>query len=366
MSTSAIDNMNWPIVLETGLKKTRFGEEPLFKEGLYDVGNNIYAWMVPNGSWGETNAGLIVGDKQSLLVDTLWDRKFTEEMLSAMRPYTKENPIKFVVNTHSDGDHCWGNECVADAEIIATEACAKACHHLTPKALVKIREKAKFLKKIPLKKIRGIGHYVDQMQVPYDFDTVNFVPPNSTFTGKRMVDLGNRKVELMEVGPAHTPGDCLVYIPNAKTLFCGDILFVECTPVIWTGPISNWIKVLDQILALDLDVIIPGHGPITNKQGVQQLKDYWLFVEEQADNYYKQGIKYWKAAEKILKSSEFKNSAFANWDSPERLSTNIFIAYHHKNGSAPAPTPKESRKAFIKQAALAVKLPNSRPSVMHV
>ena len=97
----------------TGAERTRYGEIPKYAEGLYDLGHELYAWLVPNGSWGESNAGLIVGAGQSLLVDTLWDVKYTRSMLDAMQPLLESDPLTYVVNTHADGDHFWGNQLVA-------------------------------------------------------------------------------------------------------------------------------------------------------------------------------------------------------------------------------------------------------------
>jgi hypothetical protein len=74
----------WPCIAASGVEHTRFSEIPNYSEGLYDLNNQLYAWMVPNGSWGEANAGLVVGDGASLLVDTLWDVKYTRAMLDAM------------------------------------------------------------------------------------------------------------------------------------------------------------------------------------------------------------------------------------------------------------------------------------------
>ena len=64
-------------IAPTGANATRFGEAPLYQEGLYDLGRGVYAWMVPNGSWGEANAGLFVTAQESLLIDTLWDVRST-------------------------------------------------------------------------------------------------------------------------------------------------------------------------------------------------------------------------------------------------------------------------------------------------
>ena len=96
-----------------------------FDGGLVEVGPGIHAWLQPNGLLGESNAALVVGDGASLLVDTLWDPPLTRRMLAAMAPVTERAPIRTLVNTHSDGDHWWGNQEVRSAEIVvATQAAA--------------------------------------------------------------------------------------------------------------------------------------------------------------------------------------------------------------------------------------------------
>src|SRR5437764_6675819 len=90
---------------------------------LERVGDEVHAWIQPVGDWGEANAGLVVGDGASLLVDTLWDEALAARMLEAMAPLVANAPIRTVVNTHSDGDHWWGNAQVpADAEIVTSRA----------------------------------------------------------------------------------------------------------------------------------------------------------------------------------------------------------------------------------------------------
>jgi cyclase len=100
--------------------------------GLREVAPGVHAWLQPNGSWGESNAALVVGEGASLLVDTLWDVRLTARMLAAMAPLLRTAPIATVVNTHSDGDHWWGNQLVAHAEIVATEAAAAVMAHQSP------------------------------------------------------------------------------------------------------------------------------------------------------------------------------------------------------------------------------------------
>ena len=98
-----------------------------YDQGLHDLGNGGYAWLQPDGGWGWSNAGLIVDGDESLLVDTLFDLKLTGSMLDAMRAAEPKAAARLdlLVNTHANGDHCWGNQLVADAEIIASRACAE-------------------------------------------------------------------------------------------------------------------------------------------------------------------------------------------------------------------------------------------------
>src|SRR5258706_4460429 len=106
-----------------------------YPSGLHAVADGCHAYLPPDGSWGWSNAGLIVGDGASLLVDTLFDLKLTQRMLDSMRPITKASPIAQVVNTHANGDHCFGNILVDNAEIIASSATAHEMTEVPPSLL---------------------------------------------------------------------------------------------------------------------------------------------------------------------------------------------------------------------------------------
>ena len=99
-----------------------------YSRGLHDLGDGCHAWLQPDGGWGWSNSGLVTGGGASLLVDTLFDLVTTRQMLDGIRPLTDRAPLTTVVNTHSDGDHCFGNELVASpgVEIIASDAAAAA------------------------------------------------------------------------------------------------------------------------------------------------------------------------------------------------------------------------------------------------
>ena len=94
-----------------------------YTRGLHELGDGLWCWLQPDGSWGWSNAGLVTAEGGSLLVDTLFDLNNTREMLDAMRRVAERSPIEAAMNTHGNGDHCFGNQLLpGDAPIYATKA----------------------------------------------------------------------------------------------------------------------------------------------------------------------------------------------------------------------------------------------------
>lgn len=291
-----------------------------FEKGLVDVGNGIYAYLQPDGSWGWSNAGLVVDGDQSLLVDTLFDVPLTREMLDAMQAAAPAAAhIDRVVNTHSNGDHCHGNQLVADAEIIASKAAAEEMEELPPAALAAI-----------VAGTRGqdtpLARFIEKAFGPFQFEGIEHTPPNRTFEKELSLEVGDKRVELYEVGPAHTRGDVLVHVPDDRIIFTGDILFVEGTPIIWAGPVGNWIAACDRILALSPEAIVPGHGPITDARGVEAVKAYLEFVSVEARKRYDAGLSAQEAARDIALGD------FSHWSDAERIAVNVDTLYREFSG----------------------------------
>src|SRR5439155_20242033 len=105
------------------------------------------AWLQPNGEFGESNAGVVVGEGEALLVDTLWDPVLTRRMLDSIGAHIGA-PISTLVNTHSDGDHVWGNQLLAGTEIIATHAAARIIQEEKPSALQRFKALAPRLRAV--------------------------------------------------------------------------------------------------------------------------------------------------------------------------------------------------------------------------
>jgi glyoxylase-like metal-dependent hydrolase (beta-lactamase superfamily II) len=354
------------MIFATDRQSTRFGKTPRFPEGLYDLDNGIYVWMVPNGSWGESNAGLVVGEGESLLVDTLWDVDITGEMLEAMKPITRDAPIRYLVNTHADGDHIWGNELVEDAEIIMTEACDLEAQEMKPAAMTMLVETGRVLGRLGAQKLKKIGDYFYSMGYPYNFKGIELKNATRTFEKEMTLEVGAREVRLMDVGPSHTLGDLMVYVPDARTMFCGDLIFHGSTPVLWAGPVENWIAALEMILDMDVDVVVPGHGPVGDKAAVTRLKDYWEYLQKEMGRRFNDGMSAKDAAYDIALGEDFAAREWSRWDNPERIMTNAHILYKHMHlqGRAKHVNPVEKFLILWKQALLAHEIPGAAPALM--
>jgi len=288
---------------------------------LRELDSGAYAWLAKDGSWGWSNAGLIVDGDQSLLVDTLYDLSLTGDMLKAMRdvePCTTS--IGTLVNTHANGDHCHGNELVTGANIIASEASALEMDELPPEAMAALMATAKDM--------GHVGEYFLHCFGQFSFDGITYTPPTKTFKGEMDLSVGNKPVQLIEVGPAHTRGDVLVYSPVDKSVFTGDILFIDCTPIVWEGPISNWIAACRRIEAMDVDHIVPGHGPITDRHGVAQVRVYLEFVEREARARFDGGMSAADAARDIALGE------YGDWGESERIAVNVDTAYREFEAQA--------------------------------
>ena len=284
-----------------------------YQRGLVEVADGIHAWLQPDGGWGWSNAGLVTDGSSGLLVDTLFDLRLTAEMLDGMRRRLPGTDIGTVVNTHANGDHYYGNQLLAGSRIVASRRAAEEMPRMPASYLADRKADAAAL--------GPVGAYVRHIFEPFDFDGIELALPTDTFDGELELNVGDTVVRLIELGPAHTEGDVVAEIPARGVVFTGDLLFVGGHPIIWAGPVANWVGALDRILAMDVDVVVPGHGPVTDKDGVSEMRSYWIELEAAARTLWKEGLSPLEAARQL------RIDRAAGWGEPERLVVNIAACY---------------------------------------
>ncbi|GBE64736.1 bifunctional 2-hydroxyhepta-2,4-diene-1,7-dioate isomerase/cyclase/dehydrase [Mycobacterium sp. MFM001] len=302
---------------DAGPDKPRVNRAPAkvpYTRGLHEVADRVWAWTLPDGGYGWSNAGLVAGDGASLLVDTLFDLALTREMLTAMQPITDAAPITDALITHSNGDHTHGNQLLDRAvRIIAAKGTAdELAHGMAPEMLA-------------MTQTADLGpvatRYLRDRFGPFDFSGITLRNADHTFDDRLTIEVGGREVHLLNLGPAHTAADSVVHVPDAGVLFGGDLLFIGCTPIVWAGPIANWIAACDAMIALDAPTVVPGHGPVTDPDGIRAVRGYLVHVNEQAESAYRKGLSFGEAADAI------DLGEYATWLDAERIVVNVYQRY---------------------------------------
>src|SRR5580693_5711406 len=293
-----------------------------YTRGLHEVADRVWAWMLPDGGYGWSNTGLVAGDGASLLVDTLFDLALTREMLAAMKPITDRAPITDALITHSNGDHTHGNQLLdASVRIIAAEGTAEEiAHGMAPEMLAMAQTANLGPVATPYARDR-FGHF--------DFSGIKLRNADQTFDGDLTIEVGGRQINLLNLGPAHTAADSVVHVPDAGVLFGGDLLFIGCTPIVWAGPIANWIRACDVMIAMDAPIVVPGHGPITDPDGIRAVRGYLAHVSGQADAAYRKGLSWAEAADTI------DLGEYASWLDAERVVVNVYQRYRELDPNTP-------------------------------
>lgn len=293
-----------------------------YTRGLHQVAEKVWAWTLPDGGYGWSNAGLVAGDGASLLVDTLFDLALTREMLAAMAPVTATAPITDALITHSNGDHTHGNQLLDRAVRIlaATGTAEEIAHGMAPEML-------------RMTQTADLGpvatRYARDRFGPFDFSGITVRNADETFDERLTVEVGGREIHLVNLGPAHTAADSVVHIPDAGVLFGGDLLFIGCTPIVWAGPIANWVAACDAMIALDAPTVVPGHGPISDPDGIRAVRGYLAHIAEAAEAAHRKGLSFAEAADTI------DLGEYATWLDAERVVVNVYQRYRELDTDTP-------------------------------
>lgn len=235
-------------------------------EKLTQIAENVYAYVgIKNASKDNSfgaNAGIIIGKDGIVVVDTMISATMAKRFIRDIRAISRK-PIRYVVNTHYHLDHVFGNSEFAKlgAVVIAQENVKNA------------------MEKSARETLKNIGEYG---LTPKDMKGTTLAYPVLTFGDRMTINIGDQQIELIHARQSHTDGDTLVYLPGKKILFAGDILFTNYHPFLGEGNIEEWAKELDDIKSMDVEKIIPGHGPLSGKNDLDDMKKYILMFDQKA------------------------------------------------------------------------------------
>ncbi len=226
-----------------------------YVEGLSALGSPANQNFISNAGFVVTTAGVVV-------IDALGSPALARRLLAEIARVTPQK-VTHVVVTHYHADHIYGLQVFQDAgaRIIAHQAGREYLNSDT----ARLRLQASRAELAP---------WIDAQTL--------LVPATEWIDGRRELTVGDTRLVLQPVGPAHTPEDLAVYLPDRKLLYAGDLVFRSRIPFVGQADSRNWIASLDKLLAMDARVIVPGHGPVSTeaRQDMQLTRDYLRYLRK--------------------------------------------------------------------------------------
>ncbi|MFI6317981.1 MBL fold metallo-hydrolase [Nonomuraea sp. NPDC050556] len=271
-------------------------------DGVYVIPDNRVP-IVPN-------VGIVVGTRAVLVVDTGIGPRNGAYVLERARRLADGKPL-FLTTTHFHPEHGFGASAFKGvATIIANRAQRD-----------ELRRK-------------GVG-YVDMFRwlgpsIAAELEGVELVEPDLVYDGDAELDLGGRHVVLRTVGPAHSAGDQTVLVDD-RVLFTGDLFETRMFPIAPYFPPHDvdvdprrWIGVLDELMALGPEVVVPGHGELTDAQGLRAVRDYLDYVRAESERLRTAGTPADEAAAAVAGSA---HDRWPTWDNAEMIGLAVHAFY---------------------------------------
>ena len=270
---------------------------------LQEVDDGVFAYIQPDGTWWINNTGFLVGQRGVISIDACATVRRTRAYLDAIRSVTPQ-PVRTVVNTHHHGDHTFGNFLFAGATIVGHEATRT-----------------------------GVLDWGEPKSAPFwtevDWGEIVLQPPFLTYTNSVTVWVDDLRATVRHVGvPAHTTNDSIVWLPERKVLYCGDLLFNAGTPFLVQGSVAGAIEVLEEVVKpLGTTTIVPGHGAVAGPEVIDAVVGYLRFVQASAHAGRDAGLS------PLDTARELDLGQYAGLLDPERIVGNLHRAYAELDGA---------------------------------
>jgi cyclase len=280
---------------------------------LTQLSAGVFSYVQPDGGWCLSNSGVLAGDSRTVIVDTGATISRARRLRRAAMTVSRSAETA-IVNTHHHGDHFFGN-CVyeANSTIIA--------HDL---ARAEMEE-------------AGLG--LRRLWPDVDWGEVVLTLPTLTFTDQLTLHTGDLTAELIHVGPAHTTNDVVVWLPESRVLFAGDVVFNGVTPFALMGSVAGSLAAVERLRVLGPETIVPGHGGVGGPELLDENTAYLDWLSRLAGGGFAAGLSPLELAR------ETDLGEFAGLVDSERVVGNLVRAYSELRGETLG-TPLDVLAAF--------------------
>ncbi len=239
---------------------TGLGQREELAPGLFI--NTHYRGCTPGFIY--TEEGIILIDAPLIPTQAMdWRTQVEEEY--------PDEPMLFLINTDHHRGHALGNQYFMPIKVIAHERAHKEMSGYTENFKERVRNSFK-----------------REPEIQAQLNNIVIVPPHITFTNRASLLYGDRKIELIFVG-GHTPATSIVWLPEEKVCFVGDIVWVDQHPYMAQGNTLEWLRALELIRSLGATMLVPGHGPICGPEATYRVGEYIEFMRGRVRDYYQEG-----------------------------------------------------------------------------
>jgi cyclase len=282
------------------------------QSGVRELAPGVFFWQGDHVLRKPANCTWVVFKDFVLVIDSNFPWA-AREILAEIRRTTAK-PVRFVFNTHYHGDHTFGNSIFVDegASVVSSRECAADL------------------------KVRGQAAWSNWRQTPERSLTGSRLEYAAlTFADKMVFDDGVHRVELIRVGPAHTKGDAVAYLPKEKILATGDL----CVNWTWgnnfgdpDADFEGWIRVLDELARWDVQIVAPGHGGLGTTETLRGQKEYLADMLTKV----RTGVRAGKTADQLATETDLsKHGSFgSDQHAPGMSNANAIRAIYRKMSSS--------------------------------
>lgn len=270
---------------------------------VQEVADGVYAFVQPDGGWCLSNAGVIVSGGECVLVDTAATERRALGLKRAVAAVSPAAP-RIVVNTHFHGDHSFGNFVFADSAVVVAHERCRA-------------------------EMAGAGLGLTGLWPDVRWGDIELALPALVYRDRLTLHVGGIDAELIHPGVAHTTGDTVVWLPDRRVLFTGDLIMSEVTPFVPMGSVSGSLAAIAAMRELGPLTVVPGHGPVGGAELLDATEEYLRWAWDLAVAGRAAGA---SALEVALEADK---GPYADWRDPERLVPNLRRAYAELDGAEP-------------------------------
>ncbi len=320
---------------------------------LAKLNDSVYARIVnPDGN-AVANAGFVILDQSVLVFDTHFTPEAGTALRNAIHSITSK-PVRYVVNSHGHSDHTHGNQAFADALLIGSANARRDVLQIDIPSLTRTLS----ITKSQLRKLRQeirtsepekSARLREQIKVREDYaqalSKLKIRAPSMILDDTLTLQDGQQEARILYLGPGHTDGDLVLFLPAHKIAFVGDLLFNRAIPNVQDATILEWMKTLREVAKLNADRFVPGHGPIGTKKDVEDFLKYFEELRGMIQPAVDRGDSLEQVAQEIQMPEKYSSYQFQNLfpSNVQKMFTEL-KARQQENAPATAPAPKDSKQ----------------------